>query len=198
MSSIKESASGIRLDRTIRARREQLDLSLEELAQRSGVSRAMLSDVERGRKSPTIHLLCRIAAGLSCTVSELLQEERPRRLHVLRADARPTVRDDNGVERQVLSTALMHHGLEAIWYVVPPGESAGPFPPEALGLVEHITVVQGRLCLDHGSDSILLSAGDSVTYHIDETVSYRNPGRSTCRLFLLIDKSHLKRGKAHV
>ncbi len=185
----------LQLERNIRERRKTQGLSLEALAKASGVSRAMLSEVERGLKSPTIHLLCRIAAGLSCTVSELMGDERPRQVHVVRADERPTVRDANGVERQVLSTALMHHGLEAVWYVVPPGQSAGPFPPEVLGTVEHITVVQGKLSLEYGVHAVALDPGDSVTYHLDETICYRNAGRSTCRLFLLIDKSNLKSGE---
>ncbi|MCZ6835758.1 MAG: XRE family transcriptional regulator [Planctomycetota bacterium] len=193
MDTIEDIKVQMHLEHNIRARRGRLGLSLEALAKKSGVSRAMLSEVERGNKSPTIHLLCLIAAGLSCTVSELLGEEQPRRVHVLRADERPTVRDEDGVERQVLSISLMHHGLEAVWYVIPPGQSAGPFPPEALGIVEHITVINGKLSLDYGDECVPLETGDSVTYRIDETVFYRNTGRITCRLFLLIDKSHLKR-----
>ncbi len=114
------------------------------------------------------------------------------RVHVIRKDERPTLRDETGVTRQVLSTALMHHGLEAVWYVIPPGTSAGPFPREALGSVEHITVIEGSMSLEYGDEANHLDAGDSVTYRISETLHYRNPGTETCRLLLLIDKSHLK------
>ncbi len=182
----------MQLGMNIRERRGLLGLSLETLAERCGVSRAMLSDVEREKKSPTIHVLCRIAAGLACTVSEFLGEEVPRRVHVIRRDERPTLREETGVTRQDLSTALMHHGLEAVWYVIPPGTSAGPFPKEALGSVEHITVIEGSMSLEYGDEATHLDAGDSVTYRISDTLHYHNRGTAVCRLLLLIDKSHLK------
>jgi transcriptional regulator with XRE-family HTH domain len=179
----------------IARRRKELDLTLEQLAARCGVSRAMLSAVERGEKSPTIHVLCRVAAGLVCTVSELIEEHPPHPLQVVRADARPTLRDDDsGVERQLLSTTLMHYGLEAVWYSVPEGETAGPFAPEELGRIEHLTVVTGRMGFGHGEEEVRLAPGDSVTYGPAEPVFYRNRGRGVCTAFLLIDKSELRRG----
>lgn len=183
------------LSGNIARRRKQLDLTLDQLAERCGVSRAMLSAVERGEKSPTIHVLCRIAAGLSCTVSELIEEDPPQTLQVVRSGERPTLAEEGtGVERQLLSTTLMHYGLEAVWYVVPEGEAAGPFAPEELGRIEHLTVTRGQMGFGRGSEEIRLGPGDSVTYGPGEPVVYRNRGRGVCTFLLLIDKSELGRG----
>lgn len=177
----------------VRTRRLRLGLSLNQLASRTGVSRSMISAVERGAKSPTIHTLCRIAAGLACTVSELIDEVGSESVHVVRAAQRPTFRDeDSGVERQVLSTALVEHGLEAVWYSIPPHRDAGPFPAEALGSIEHITVIDGQLDLVFDDQSLRLEAGDSVTYRLNTVVTYRNAGDETCRLLLVIDKSYYR------
>ena len=186
----------MQLGENIRARRLRRGLTLDALADRCGVSRAMLSEVERDSKSPTIRVLCEIASGLQCTVSELIEEGPKQRLQVVRADERPTVRDpESGVERQLLSTVLTHQGLEAVAYVLPPGTSAGPFDPMMLGQSEHITVTQGRLCLVHDGHEERLDAGDSITYGAAEKVIFRNAGRGVCRLFLVLDKSHLSLGR---
>src|SRR5688500_20131258 len=57
----------------VRALREAMDLSLRDLAERSGVSAPMLSQVERGETSPTLHVAARIAAGLELRLSQLLR-----------------------------------------------------------------------------------------------------------------------------
>ena len=177
------------LGENIRARRQERGWSLEALAERSGVSRAMLSEVERSRKSPTINVLCEIAAGLDCTVSELIEEVPLNRVRIVRADERPTVRDpDTGIERQLLSTATMQYGLEIVSYTLPPGATAGPYPARMLGRVEHITVVSGRLVFVYEGNEERLGPGDSVTYSRTSSVALRNVGRGICTFFLVMDQ----------
>jgi transcriptional regulator with XRE-family HTH domain len=65
------------LGNNIRARRTEHGMTLDALAEKSHVSRAMLSDIERDAKSPTIRVITQIAAGLGCTISELLGEPTP-------------------------------------------------------------------------------------------------------------------------
>ncbi|MBP6832895.1 MAG: helix-turn-helix transcriptional regulator, partial [Deltaproteobacteria bacterium] len=68
----------------LRVLRKQRDLSLDELAARSGVSRATLSQVETCKTNPTIAILWKIAAGLGVPFASLLGEERVERVRVLR------------------------------------------------------------------------------------------------------------------
>src|SRR5690349_15548945 len=118
MTETEREAVSMDLSARIRERRLALGLTLEALAQRTGVSRAMLSDIERGRKNPTVKLLAGIAEGLGCTVSALLGEgggAPPEAINVVRWDKRRTLVDPrSGVERQVLAPALLQRGVEVI------------------------------------------------------------------------------------
>lgn len=179
---------------TVRRRRLDAGLTLEQLASRSGVSRTMLSDVERGHKSPTIRVASQIAAGLDCTVSDLLDEPPGARVTVLRKRERSRFIDpESGVERHVLSTSLAGRSLEVVCYVIPAGKETGEFPPHRHGVVELLTVVAGELELRLASERFVLKQGDSVTYQADVPHQYRALGRRTCELLLVIDSSALNR-----
>ena len=156
---------------TIQGRRGALGLTLEELAERSGVSRAMLSEIERGAKNPTIRVVVQVAAALGCTVSELLGEQPPavadRVTLVRREDRQALVDPRTGVERHSLAPASPRHGAEVIWYAVPPGSGTGPFPPHRRGVLEHITVVRGELRCRLADRDLELREGDSVSFPAD-------------------------------
>jgi transcriptional regulator with XRE-family HTH domain len=178
------------LSTRIRERRLALGLTLEALAERTGVSRAMLSDIERGRKNPTVKLLAGIAEGLGCTVSALLGEDGgpPREaISVVRRSERRTLVDPrSGVERQGLAPALLHRGVEVIWYDIPPGQETGAFPPHRPGVEEHITVVAGRLRCTLAGQELTLETGDSVTFRGDIVHNFANAGPEPCRYLLII------------
>lgn len=181
------------LGSNIRAIRAEMGLTLDTLAERSGVSRAMLSDIERGTKSPTIRVLSQVAAGLECTLSELLGEDIPQQpdaVQVLRRDQRQALVDPrSGVERQLLSPTFLRRGIEIIWYVIPPGVTTGVFPPHMQGVEEHVTVVRGKLHCLLGGKSFTLEEGDSLSFPADVDHSFHNPGNKPCRYFLVIDSS---------
>ena len=73
----------------VKSLREAMDLSLRDLAERSGVSAPMLSQVERGDTSPTLAVAEKIAAGLDLTLSQLLRLDEDRHVVVVRAGQRP-------------------------------------------------------------------------------------------------------------
>lgn len=181
------------LGAAIRARRTSLGLTLETLAEQSGVSRAMLSDIERSVKNPTIKVLSQIAEALNCTVSYLLGEQQGKdfeRLHVLRKSERRVLVDpQSGVERHLLAPALQRHGLEVVWYEIPPGQRTGAFPPHQGGVVEHMTIVQGQVDCLLGEQEVKLEAGDSLFFNADIVHDFYNPGPEPCHYFLLIDSS---------
>jgi transcriptional regulator with XRE-family HTH domain len=178
------------LSTRIRERRLALGLTLEGLAERTGVSRAMLSDIERGRKNPTVKLMAGIAEGLGCTVSALLGEgdgAPTEAISVVRRDERRTLVDPrSGVERQVLAPALLQRGVEVIWYAIPPGQETGAFPPHRPGVEEHITVVEGRLRCTLAGRELTLETGDSVTFRADIVHNFANAGPAPCRYLLII------------
>ena len=97
----------------VKALREAMDLSLRDLAERSGVSAPMLSQVERGETSPTLQVANRIASGLELSLSQLLRLDERGAVSVVRAaDAKPS-RERSGHRTEVLTPAL-------------PGQRRGP------------------------------------------------------------------------
>jgi transcriptional regulator with XRE-family HTH domain len=178
----------------IRRRRVEKGLSLAELAERSQVSAAMLSEVERGLKSPTIRILSQIARGLECSVSELLgSEDSPAQmLQVIRSDERQKLVDpETGVERSVVAPLLMRHGIVVVWFRIPAGVHAGVFPAHRGGVLEHITVVRGSLEATIGATVTTLKAGDSMSYSAETAHGFRAVGRTDCEYLLVIDSSRV-------
>lgn len=173
----------------IRARRRQRGLTLEGLAQRSGVSVAMLSEVERSVKNPTVRLAWQIARALGCSLTALLDEPgAPTTL--VRAQDRSTLIDpETGVARYGVLTSLMHGALEVVTYVLPAGTSSGAMPANRPGVVEHVAVARGELALRIGDDEIDLAAGDHITYGPQVVVEYRNGGSGELEFVLLSDSS---------
>jgi transcriptional regulator with XRE-family HTH domain len=191
--------------------RSSQGLTLQVLARGSGVSRAMLSDVERGHRSPTVKILSQIAVGLGCPVSQLLEEDAPNKIRVERTAQHPTVIDElTGVERRSLASPDLPAGLELVWYVLPPGsamcrgpdevryigadaQESGSFPPNPHGSGEHVTVVAGRVSLSDSDSSRVLRVGDSASYQLTRPVVFTNPGRSPSRLLLLLNTRRIRR-----
>src|SRR6266536_2403100 len=100
--SVDLQALGARLQST----RQASDLTLHQLADRSGVSVSMLSAVERGEKAPTVVVLGRIADGLDTPVERLLGQDAPPRVVVRRAVEHERVRYAQGWSREILSPVI--------------------------------------------------------------------------------------------
>ncbi|GAB3835031.1 helix-turn-helix domain-containing protein [Dactylosporangium cerinum] len=91
------------LGERLRELRRTRALSLESLATASGVSRSMISDVERGARSPTVLVLARLATALGTTVSRLLGEDQPARTILLRHAEQHAIDHPDGWQRRILS-----------------------------------------------------------------------------------------------
>ena len=173
----------------IRAERVRRGLSLDVLAGRSGVSRSMLSAVERGEKVPTILVLDRIATGLDTSIARLLGEERRARVVLLRADAQNVARDPSGWERRILSPVLPGVEFEFMRTTIGPGVDAGVFSPHAPGSREYVAIERGTLRLTLDGEVHVLRAGDSIYYDGDCRHGFSNPGRTPCVYYLAMDVS---------
>lgn len=173
---------------TVRRRRLQLGLTLEALAAASGVSAAMLSEVERQVKNPTVKLAYQIARALGCSLTELLEEESAPAPVVIRAAKRRALIDpETGVKRYALSLDLLRRGIELAWYVLPAGQSTGEMAANRAGILEHVTVASGKLELVLGGVVHHLAKGDGITYGPQATVEYKNPSRASCEFLMLAD-----------
>ena len=177
------------LGRRIRAERERRGLSLAALAGRAGVSRSMLSDVERGAKAPTVLVLDRIATGLDTSIARLLGAERADRVLVLRRAEQDAAVDPSGWERRILSPVLPGVEFEFMRTTIPAGVDAGTFSPHARGSREYLAVERGTLRLTLDDVPYVLHAGDSVYYAGDCWHAFVNPARTDCVYYLAMEVS---------
>jgi transcriptional regulator with XRE-family HTH domain len=178
------------LGRRIKQERHRRGLTLEELAAASGVSRSMLSEVERNGRVPTVIVLDRIATGLGTSISRLLRDEQPPQTTVLRRAEQDVARDPAGWERRVLSPVLPGIEFELMRTTIEAQVDAGTFQPHGAGSREYLAVETGTLRLTLDGDPIDLNAGDSVFYAGDRHHGFANPGDDPCVYYLAMDVSH--------
>src|SRR4051794_41764689 len=128
MALIDQLEAQIHIGPRIRALRDAMDLSLRDLAERSGVSAPMLSQVERGETSPTLAVAGKIAAGLELTLSQLLRLDEGQ--HVVLSRAADRRRSERGRPRfEELTPPLPGQRADVSLHVVEPGGTPGGRPP---------------------------------------------------------------------
>jgi transcriptional regulator with XRE-family HTH domain len=171
----------------IRAQRHAEGLALEQLAELSGVSRSMLSDVERGAKTPTVLVLDRLATALGTSIARLLDEPAGDVLVVLRRARQRVMRDPAGWERRILSPVLPGVEFEFMRTVLGPGVDAGEFSPHQPGSREYVAVESGRLTLTIDGQASTLDTGDSVYYPGDCRHAFANDDATECVYYLVMD-----------
>lgn len=166
---------------------------MNELADRAGVSRAMLSKVERGEKNPTLVVAARVAEGLGVTLTQLIESEERGAVVVVARGERRVMRDpETGFERQAISPGA--GGVEFVYNVIPAGSTSGEFPPHRRGVEEHIVVERGRLRAVLGGEEHLLEKGDAVYFEADAPHRFDNAGEDECAYYLVIDFGAVRHG----
>ena len=115
---------GVAVGARVKSLRDSMDLSLRDLAARSGVSAPMLSQVERGETSPTLVVAERIAAGLDLTLSQLLRLDEGEHVVVIRAGERRT-RERRGHRTEELTPPLPGQRADVSLHMLDPGAATG-------------------------------------------------------------------------
>jgi XRE family transcriptional regulator, regulator of sulfur utilization len=178
----------------IRALREAMGLSLRDLAERSGVSAPMLSQVERGETSPTLVVATKIAAGLELTLSQLLRLDEGQNVAVSRAGERR--RFERGGHRfEELTPPLPGLRADVSLHALKPGAATGGRadpPMHEPGSRETTVVLGGTLALIVDGTRHELRAGDSVTFDADLPHHFENDGEEPTR-FLAVIAAGLRR-----
>jgi transcriptional regulator with XRE-family HTH domain len=186
-STMVAAVSSGRLGGRVRELRRRRGLTLEELAGLSGVSRAMISKLERGEKNPTLVVAAKLAEGLGVTLSQLAGMEERREVVVLPREGRMVMRDpETGFERQLLSPNFVGRGVEFIRNEIPEGSTSGEFPPHRRGVEEHIVVERGRLRAVLGGEEYLLRECDALYFEADVPHRFDNAGEGECSYYLVI------------
>jgi len=167
------------------ALRQAQALSLAELAERSGVSKAMISKVERVQSSPTAVLLGRLAAGLGVPLAQLLTEEKeqPQRLRT-RAEQEIWRDPKAGYLRRQVAERHAGSGVELVEVELP--RSAQVDYPRWSGKPyrQCLWMLEGALRVDYGDERFELAPGDCLDFGVDRPLVFKALGRTACRYLL--------------
>jgi transcriptional regulator with XRE-family HTH domain len=163
----------------VKALRESAGLSLRDLAERSGVSAPMLSQVERGETSPTLTVAARIAAGLELRLSQLLRLDEDGTVTIVRAAQRQ--RGGNrrrGHSFEVLTSSQPGQRAELSRHALAQGGATGAAddpPMHEPGSRETALVERGAVVLVCDGQRYALAEGDCVTFDADLPHHFENP-----------------------
>jgi XRE family transcriptional regulator, regulator of sulfur utilization len=177
-----------KVGRNIQTLRKEKRLTLGLLSDRSGVSKAMLSQIETEKVNPTVATVWKIAQGLQVPVEKLLEDggEEGRRFHVSRSEHITSLdTDENGVRIKVLSPFSMVEDLEIYQLILAPGavlDSTSHFPKTE----EFLTIISGAVRVRAGENISELHAGDFISYHCDVDHSMRNIGNCEAVVHMVV------------
>ena len=163
----------------IRALRASRGLSLETLASRSEVSRAMISRIERAESSPTAVVLEKIATGLGCTLSSLFDESSADASPVSHAADRTTWQDpESGYRRRNISPASFPSPIRIVDVHFPAGATvAFESAVRDADVAQQIWVLDGSMEITVGDVVHKLGADDCLAMKLDAPVTFRNRSR---------------------
>jgi len=173
-------ASNLRRIRTTRG------LSLERLAQASGVSRAMLGQIELGQSTPTINTLGKIVRALNCPFSSLITDQSAGETKLLRsANAKILTSREGNFSSRALFPVDEPRRVEFYELRLAPlsAEPTGPHPP---GTVENLVVSSGSLDMVVGGLRHALGTGDAIQFEADVPHEYRNPATAETVIYLVM------------
>jgi XRE family transcriptional regulator, regulator of sulfur utilization len=186
----KGSREPPRVGVALAALRASRTLSMDALSRQSGVSKSMLSQIERGRANPTVAVVWRLANALGVPLVELLGEAAAGQsgaIQALHVQDVPVMRSRDGrCTLRVLSPVELAGRVE--WYQLDcdPGGVLDS-KPHAAGAREHLTVIAGSIEAVSGSEQARGSTGDTLRYRADRPHRLRNVGRPKAVALLVVE-----------
>jgi transcriptional regulator with XRE-family HTH domain len=165
-----------RIAARLRQLRAECGLTLDELARRAEVSRAMLSRIERGESSPTAQLLNRVCAGLGTTLSALFAGAEGEVSPISRRRDQRVWRDPESFYlRRHVSPPGTGSPVDIVEVEFPPGRSVAFDNQRLAGTDQHVWVLEGTLEMELGEEGFRLEAGDCLMMRFDRPILFRNP-----------------------
>lgn len=189
----KTSVEPPRVGDTLAAMRQEQSLSLDELSRKAGVSKSMLSQIERAQANPTVAVVWRLANALGVPIAELLgnaPSPTAPAMRLIPSHATPSLRSpDNLCELRILGPIESAGQFE--WYELKL-QVAGALESQAHepGTHEHLTVVSGTLDVTAGQESQRVKAGETVRYAVDRPHTIRNAGKTAAIAWLVVVHLH--------
>lgn len=156
--------------------------SLETLAERTGISRATLSRLERAELSPTAAMLGRLCSVYGWTLSRFMSEAETRSPHFIAASTQTEWKDpDSGYRRRVISPPMTGLRGEVVEVQMPAGASVSFETSPVPGLEHHLWMLDGALTLEVGGTRFDLRAGDCLRYVLSGPSRFEGAGKRGAR-----------------
>lgn len=176
----------------LRKWREESGMTLDELAGRSKVSKAMLSKIENAKVQPTIALLGKLAEALDITITQLIGGQEKRRiLHMKRTDQPVIFGNKEGYIRRSLSPIFPSRGVDFVEGTLKKGASTGSFGAHPEGVEEMLVLSRGKLRAILDGKELILEEGDSIYFHADVSHQFDNIGAKEAVFYLVINGSRV-------
>ena len=172
---------------TLKRLRRQKNLSLEELAQLSGVSRSMLSQIERDTTNPTVATLWRITTALGVSIDEALGSSKPKEdLEVLPGQTLPQIGSSDGLMVLRVLGPMASAGAHEWYEVTAKPKALLDSKAHAANTWEHLYVTEGEITVTSGEQRQVVVAGCLVRYRADVPHSLRNAGKAVAKAWLTV------------
>jgi transcriptional regulator with XRE-family HTH domain len=183
----KAEAINENLGRRVKKLRAERGWSLEELAAASGVSRSMLSEIERENANPTLSVTYRISQAFGLTLHDMIETaQAASSIQVIRASDRGQIfRSDRHCQIRTLSPLNLEKDVEFYEVTLREG-GALRSQPHYEGTREFLTVEEGAVRLESAIDTDELKKGDSATYRADVPHAIVNSGKNDALVFLVV------------
>jgi len=166
--------------------RSQKKMSLDELSKKSGVSKSMLSQIEKQKTNPTVITAWKIARALSVDVEKLLQSCDNTAIEVIRGKDAPVIKSSDNLCTIRINTPIhMADNLEIYYLILKPSGEI-PSSPHYPDTEEFLTVISGKLHVESGSMSTDLESGDTARYHADRSHKIQNRSSDTAEAYLVV------------
>ena len=171
----------------VRAGRHGRGWTLDELAERSGVSRRMLVNVEQGTSNASIATLLRIAEALGTGLPDLVAPGDPATgIEIVHAGSRSPLWDGPNGGRAVLRAGITAPQVIELWdWTLGPGDTHAS-EPHVAGARELLTVIDGEVVISAGGEEAALRVGDAASFRGDLIHGYRNDGAVPARFVLTV------------
>ncbi|WP_169569620.1 helix-turn-helix domain-containing protein [Sneathiella limimaris] len=173
--------------KTVNRLRKQKQLTLDQLASQCGVSKSMLSQIERNETNPTLAIVWRLADALGQTIDDLIRgEEGETSLSIVGGSSIPILHDPNGTYTlTVLSPADLVNNIE--WYELSlePGGILDSEPHPARTM-EHLTVLEGEVEVKCGREVGAVKSGETARYGADQPHYIKNKTKKVARALLVM------------
>ncbi|MCY1520654.1 helix-turn-helix protein [compost metagenome] len=168
------------------ALRQAQGLSLADLAGLSGVSKAMISKVERAQSSPTAVLLGKLAAGLGVSLAQLLTEDKAQPQRLRKRAAQEVWRDpEAGYLRRQVAERGAGSGVELVEVELPRAAQVGYPRWSGTPYRQSLWMLEGALQVDYGDERFELAPGDCLDFGVDRPLVFKALGPSACRYLLV-------------